>query len=85
MLARIEFNRRLRESGLDAQFICTVHDSLVADVPEVNVNRIAWMLRESIEAVPELCKKSFNYDFSLPLTCEVQVGQNKFDMHDFIW
>ena len=82
MLARIEFNRRLRESGLDAKFICTVHDSLVVDTTEALCYNISMMLKESIEAVPALCKTSFGYEFSLPLTCEIQAGPNKRDMHE---
>ena len=76
MLARLEFVKKLRESGLEGKFIATVHDSLVVDTPEENVYNIGVLLKESIEAVPELCKKVWDYDFFLPLTCEVSVGKN---------
>lgn len=77
MLARIEFFRRLKASGLEALFIQTIHDSLVVDTPSKNVYTISKMLQESVEAVPILCKSTFGYDFSLPLTSEILVGPNK--------
>lgn len=82
MLARLEFDRLFTESGLEGEFVCTVHDSLVADVPEKNVLEVAQMLNQAIASVPALCKKVWDYDFKLPLTCEIQVGPNKKDMKD---
>lgn len=82
MLARIEFFKQLCESGLEAKFIQTIHDSLVVDVdndPEVCYT-ISIMLKNSIEKVPELCKQEFDYEFSLPIWCEIQQGMNKSDM-----
>lgn len=85
MLARIEFFKRLKASKLKADFICTVHDSLVVDTTEENVYNISCMLRDSIEAVPALCKEEWKYNFFLPLTCEVQAGPNKREMKDIIF
>jgi DNA polymerase-1 len=82
-LARVEFFKRLKESELEGEFICTIHDSLVVDTPRKNVYTISSMLRDSIEATPRLCKEIFNYDFSLPLTCEILVGPNKFNMEEY--
>lgn len=81
-LARVQFFRRFIESGVDGEFICTVHDSLVVDTPSKNVYTIRDMLKESIEAVPLLCKETFGYEFSLPIWCEIQAGPNKFHMKD---
>lgn len=85
-LARIEAYRRM---GLETfqdnvLFVGTVHDSLVTDVDNDMelVYNISLLLRDSVEAVPDLCRKHFNYDFSLPLTAEVQFGPNKFDMKE---
>jgi DNA polymerase I-like protein with 3'-5' exonuclease and polymerase domains len=80
MLARIEFYRLLEESGLEALFIGTVHDSLKVDTPEENCYTISKMLKDSIEAIPALCKEHWNYSFSLPVTCEIKVGPNQHDM-----
>ena len=85
-LARIEFYRRLLESGLPALFISTIHDSLVVDVDgdEEMCYNISVMLKEAIESVPDLARQEWDYNFSLPLTCEIQWGMNKRDMKDII-
>lgn len=83
-LARLEFDKRFTASGLEGEFISTIHDSLVADTPTKNVDAVARMLQEAIEAVPGLCKVVWDYDFSLPLTCEIQVGMNKRDMKELL-
>jgi DNA polymerase-1 len=80
MLARLEARKRLMESGLEALLISTIHDSIVADCPEKNVEAVGRILNSSVEAVPALCKTIFGYDFSLPLNAEVQFGPNKKEM-----
>ena len=60
----------------------TIHDSIIVDTPSKNVDQIGRLMFDSIEAVPALCKQVFGYDFSLPLTSEVQYGPNKKDMQD---
>jgi DNA polymerase I-like protein with 3'-5' exonuclease and polymerase domains len=82
MLARIEFFRRLKASGLPADFICTVHDSLVVDTPDELCYNISTMLKDSIELVPTLCRQEFDYEFKLPIWCEISVGPNKRDLQE---
>lgn len=84
MLARIEFYKKFRESGLEGKLIQTIHDSIVVDIPAKNCYTVSRMMKESVEAVPDLCKKHFNYNFSLPLTCEVQAGPNKKDLKEIV-
>lgn len=81
-LARVKFYSDLVESGIDADFICTIHDSLVVDTPEENVYNVSVMLRNAIEATPQLCEEWFDYKFSLPVWCEIQAGPNKQDMKE---
>ena len=85
MLARIEAFKQLKESGLEFKMVGTIHDSIVCDVPSKNVKDVALILKNSVENVPNLSRTYFGYDFSLPLTCEIQVGKNKLDMEDFVW
>lgn len=82
MLARLEANKRLKASGLEYKLISTIHDSIVADCPSECVQDVGKILFDSIEAVPSLCKQVFGYEFSLPLTSEVQYGPNKKEMTD---
>lgn len=82
MLARLRARQLLRESGLSALLISTIHDSIVADCPAWEVDRCGRILNQAVEDVPRLCKLTFGYDFKLPLTAEVQVGANKQQMKD---
>jgi DNA polymerase-1 len=82
MLARLEANKRLKASELEYKLVSTIHDSIVADCPSSVVMDVGKILNDSIEAVPALCKRVFGYDFSLPLTSEVQYGPNKKEMQD---
>lgn len=80
MLARIKFYEDLVASGIEARLVQTIHDSIVVDTPKENVYTISRMLKNAVEAVPELCVTHFNYKFSLPLFCEILVGPNKKDL-----
>lgn len=83
MLARLEVRKRLREAGIPALLISTIHDSIVLECEEKYVEQVGRIVFDSIEYVPELCRQVFKYDFSLPLTSEVQYGKNKREMLDF--
>lgn len=82
MLARLQAAKNLRIAGVKSVLISTIHDSIVADCPENEVELVGKILNDAVEAVPDLCRKTFGYDFSLPLNSEVQYGPNKRDMHD---
>ena len=84
MLARLEANKLLVASGIEAPFIGTIHDSIVVDTPEENVYNIGKLLKQAVEEVPSLCKKVWDYEFSLPLKCEIAYGPNKTDMTELI-
>lgn len=84
MLARIEAYRLLQESGLEFKMIGTIHDSIVVDTPEENCYTISMLLKKAVETTPALCKKYFGYEFSLPLTCEIQVGKNKLELKELV-
>lgn len=80
LLARIEFFKQFQESGLEGEFIQTIHDSLVVDTPSKNIDVIAKMLQKSVAKVPEMCYTNWSYKFSLPLSSEILVGPNKKDL-----
>lgn len=82
MLARLEVKRRLREAGIPAIMVSSIHDSIVVECPDEYAQQVGKILFDSIAAVPALCKQVFNYNFDLPLTSEVQFGPNKKNMVD---
>jgi DNA polymerase I-like protein with 3'-5' exonuclease and polymerase domains len=82
MLARLQTRKLLRESGLDAKMVATVHDSLVASCREADVEQVGKILLESVETLPKMVKQVWGYDMSVPMTAEVQYGKSKGDMKD---
>ena len=92
MLARLEARRRLNDAvrkgylkHSDFKLISTIHDSIVADCKLEVVEIVGRILNEAVEAVPRLCKQVFGYDFSLPMTAEVQYGPNKKEMKELLF
>ena len=84
MLARLEAKKLIDESKLKADFICTIHDSIVVDTPSDCVEQVGRILLESVWRVPMLCKQVWNYNFKVPLFAEVQAGINKKEMHELL-
>lgn len=81
-LARLRCNQLIHESGIEAKLVGTIHDSIVVDTTTENVYNISKILKQSVEEVPAYVKRLFNYDFTLPLTCEVAFGPNKKEMKE---
>ena len=71
-LAMIEVQRRLDESGLDAQLLLQVHDELVFECAASIVDRLKVMVKESMEHAMRI---------SVPLRVEVGSGHNWLDAH----
>ena len=82
-LARLRTKQLLRLSGTSSGLLCgTIHDSIVIDTEGKNVYNIGKILKQAIEEVPSYCKRVWDYDFSLPLKCELAYGPNKLDMKE---
>jgi DNA polymerase-1 len=66
-IAMIRLPGRLREAGLKARLLLQVHDELVLEVPRPEVDRVAPILRETMESALKL---------DVPLTVDVKVGDD---------
>ena len=69
-MARVE--KRLREEGLEARMVLQIHDELLLELPEHEVERAREILVGEMEGVAEL---------SVPLTVECEYGKNWLDAH----
>lgn len=81
ILARIEVNRRLKNVA-DCLPVCTVHDSVVYDVPVELVNATARAMFDSWRVLPNVFERTFDVPFDLPTKVEVSVGSNWKDMKE---
>ncbi len=70
-LAMIRIDERLRKEKLKSRMTLQVHDELVFDVPEKEVQPMSDLVRHEMEHVIEL---------SVPLVADVGVGNNWRDL-----
>ena len=71
-LAMIGVDRALRQQGLRARMVLQIHDELVLEVPEDEIQPVKRILTEQMEGVMAL---------SVPLTVECNYGKNWLEAH----
>ena len=71
-IAMAGVDRRLREEGLGARMVLQIHDELVLEVPETEIDRVRKILVEEMEGVVKL---------SVPLTVECNYGRTWLEAH----
>ncbi len=69
-LAMLELDRMLKESGSKAKLVLQVHDELVLEVPNSELEATSELVRKSME---------LNQPLSAPLRVDVSVGKNWID------
>lgn len=84
MLARIELMRLIREAGIEALLVMTIHDSLMVDTPSKNIDLVARLINQAIDNVPSMVYNRWHHEFLLPLTCEVSVGRSKAELKEYL-
>jgi DNA polymerase I len=70
-LAMIRMHRALKDSGLRSRMLLQVHDEVVLEVPEDEVQAARSVVRETMESAIEL---------AVPLKVDVEIGENWLDM-----
>jgi DNA polymerase-1 len=70
--AMVEVGEALEERGLAARMILQVHDELVFEVPDAEVDQLESLVRDRMESV---------YALEVPLVVEVGVGSNWREAH----
>ena len=65
--AMIRFNDMVREMGLQARLLIQVHDELLVECPDEEVETVSIVLREAMEGAMELC---------VPLAVELRTGKS---------
>lgn len=71
-LAMVHVWQRLREEKLEARLLLQVHDELIVEAPEAEVEEVKRVLREEMEQVVQ---------YSVPLTTDVGTGKTWLDAH----
>lgn len=83
-IARVSFKRRLDVLPTDVRtrikLVSTVHDSIVVDCDESLVTEVGKLVVAVFNDIPANFERLFGHSFNLPMTVEMQVGPNLFDM-----
>ncbi|WP_119299592.1 DNA polymerase I [Dongia deserti] len=74
--AMIRIPPALKERGLNARMLLQVHDELVFEVPEAEVEETSAIARAIMEKAHEPARK-----LAVPLTCDAGAGQNWAEAH----
>lgn len=71
-VAMIRLSRSLKERGLKTKMVLQVHDELVFEVPEAELERVKGLVKEEMEGVASL---------AVPITVDIGVGKNWAEAH----
>lgn len=83
MCARVSLAKRWREAGIKGMLINTVHDSIVADIEEQELDRVVELVRGVFKDLPGQLSRIFNINFDLDVKVEILFGKNQFDMEEY--
>lgn len=75
-IARVSFAKRFAQSGIRGIIVNTVHDSIVCDVHNDDVQKTVNLFHEVFDDLPKNFERVFKVKFDLPMTVEVGVGKN---------
>ncbi|MEZ4599950.1 MAG: DNA polymerase I [Syntrophotaleaceae bacterium] len=71
-VAMVRIHRRLAEEKLEARMVLQVHDELVFDVPEAELQVVESLVRKEMEGAAEM---------SVPLVVDIGIGDNWSEAH----
>jgi DNA polymerase I-like protein with 3'-5' exonuclease and polymerase domains len=71
--------RRWKQEQLTGKLVNTIHDSIVADTPDDEVEIATSLMKESVDKVPELVYDMFSYEIPIKMKIEISVGPNQKD------
>ena len=71
-MAMINIHDRLKKEDFDTKLLLQVHDELVFEVPEKEIELTQTMVREEMEGV---------YKLKVPLLVDIHVGKNWDEAH----
>ncbi|MFQ5835110.1 MAG: DNA polymerase, partial [bacterium] len=72
-LAMINLDRKFKKEGLGAYIVLQIHDELLLEVPEAEIDQTRKIVKEKMERAVKL---------SVPLVVETKVGKNWGEMKE---
>ena len=79
-VARVATFQRFKRYRLRSRLVNTVHDSIVSDCPDNEVQTVTEIKLEVFKDLPKLIEKAYGIPWNLPMIGEVSVGPNMSDL-----
>ena len=79
-IARIATKQKFDKYKLESKLVNTVHDSIVADCPEKEVQNVSEIYLDVFKDLPKRVSQAYDINWNLPMMGEVLVGPNM-DLH----
>ena len=79
-VARVACFSRWKRAKFTGKLISTVHDSIVADVPESEVQSVAELFDKVFKDLPKLVTQAYDIEWNVPMLGEVSVGPNMLEL-----
>lgn len=71
---------KVRLISPEIKMINQVHDSIVFDCPDKYVNEVCELCLDTFEAIPQLVKEHYDYDWIVPMSGETKYGRDWSEM-----
>lgn len=75
-IARVSAFRRIKALGIQCDFISTVHDSILVDVPTKHLQQVTDIFHQVFDDLQKNIWKLFKYEWVVPMTCETKHGMD---------
>jgi DNA polymerase-1 len=82
-IAMVDIMREVKRLGLKSEFILMVHDSMVFDAYENEIDQLSEIFIRVFENIPARCKELFGYEFEVPLTGDIELGLTYGDIVEY--
>lgn len=82
MLVRLAMWSRIKKSGRKILPISTVHDDIKFDCRQEDVQFVVDTCYQVFNDLQAIIKRCWEYDWVVPMTCEVYVGNNMLEMEE---
>jgi len=82
-IARVSLRNRLKNGNLQSQLINTIHDSLICDVPDKELDKCVKIMYNVFDTLEENMYKLWGIISPIPFPCEVKIGKNLGEMKKY--